>query len=110
MQNTGDGAEYREMSAKCQNCLDYADYIEKIWADGGYVKTKGWTIINARTSKPTTQGSIDVTLTIEAPPTEYKESADSPVLHHTGGTADYIVTVKQVDGSFSVLTFAQVAA
>ena len=31
MQNTGDGAEYREMSAECPNCLEYAHYIEGIW-------------------------------------------------------------------------------
>ena len=70
MQNTGDGADYREMSPGCPNCLEYADYIEGIWDCRGLREDGRVVHQSARTSKQTSQGQIDVTLTIEAAPTE----------------------------------------
>ncbi len=101
MQNSGDGADYRAMSTKCPNCLDYADYIEGIWKAGGYVKTDGWSIKSSHTSKPTSQGQLEVTIAVDAAPTEYKETARGDVKHHAGGKADFIITVADEHGESS---------
>ncbi len=110
MQNTGDGAEYREMSAKCKSCLDYADYIEGIYRKGGYVKTAGWTIQRARVSRLNSQGLLDVRITIDAAPTEYVEHEGGQVKQHRGGHVDFIITLRKTRSAWSTFSFAQVAS
>jgi hypothetical protein len=109
MQNTGDGTEYRAMSAKCKNCLRYASKIEAIYEAGGYVKTAGWRIRSTKVGQPTPEGIVDVTISIHAPRTEYVEARGGPVQEFAGGDADYIVTLVPDGESWQTSRSAQVA-
>ena len=48
MENTGDTAEYRELSSECKACTDLAKIIEGWYAAGGYVEWGGWKILSIR--------------------------------------------------------------
>jgi hypothetical protein len=109
MQNTGDGDDYRDMSAKCPNCLDYADYIEGIWEAGGYVKTDGWLIGRSRTSKPLDNGEVEVTIDVTSTPAEFVEKAGGPVQHYERHDLTYIVALRPSNRDWSVTNFSEVA-
>jgi hypothetical protein len=109
MQNTGDGGEYRRMSATCPNCQRYADYIEGIWKSGGYVKTGGWSIRSARTSKELSKGHYDVTIGIRSDAVEYSEEEGAPVKHYDASESTYVISVSPHRRQWLVTDFAQVA-
>jgi hypothetical protein len=110
MTHTGETGTYRAMSKGCKGCQDYADQIEQIYADGGYVETEGWNILRARTAGPTNQGIFEVRITVDAAPTKYVEKEGGPVRTLPGGRVDYIIYVTEVGDSFVTSDFAEVAS
>lgn len=109
MQNTGDGEDYRGMSAKCKSCLEYADYIVGIWKAGGYIETRGWIIRSSKASGPLTKGMRDVTIDVISTAAEFVEEAGGPVQHYERHKLTYIVTLAPRTDSWITVTFAQVA-
>jgi len=109
MQNTGDGSEYRRLSAKCSSCLEYASYIEGIWKAGGYVRTRGWLIKHAKTSKPLPTGELEVTIDVTSTAAEYSEEAGGPVKHYEEQELTYIISLQPLRGGWSSTRFAVVA-
>jgi len=109
MQNTGDGADYREMSPECPNCLEYADYIEGIWDAGGYVKTDGWLIKRSRTSEPTETGGVEVTIDVTSTPADFVAKEGDPVQHYEKHEQTYIVALQPIDDGWVATNFSEVA-
>lgn len=91
MQNTGEVAEYVELSSKCEPCRQTAERIERIYSDGGYVRTEGW-VIRKVIDRSGAGGGPVLDLQIESSPTEYKERASGEVKSLSGG--DIVMRVR----------------
>lgn len=45
-QNEGDTSEYRSMGPNCRPCSDFADQVDRIYADGGSVKLASLRVVS----------------------------------------------------------------
>lgn len=88
MQNSGDISEYERISGECETCMSVARRIEKIFANGGFVKTKGLAILSVK-DQAGTGGRRVVDVRVRSAPTVYKESADGREQRFPGGTITY---------------------
>ncbi|WP_110241001.1 hypothetical protein [Nocardioides gilvus] len=89
MQNTGETEEYRAITKGCESCGRLADRVEKIYAGGGFVNTKGGTVDRVE--------ALDATqhlVWMNNAPTTYRDSKDAPEKGYPGNDAKYVVTVK----------------
>ena len=84
MQNTGDVAEYVDLSRRCRSCVETATRVESFYKAGGYVRTKGWRLRSIR-KRPSSSDTAVYDLHIESSPTRYRESADAPIQRLRGG-------------------------
>ena len=91
MQNTGDVEQYAKLSAKCRPCIQTAERIERIYANGGYVRTRGWIIQRVIDRSPETGGRI-LDLEIKSTPTEFIERAGAQPQSFSGG--DIVIRVR----------------
>lgn len=87
MQNSGDIAEYSEVSAKCKTCMSVANRVQRIFAAGGYVETDGLQITQVMDRSSSQQPIFDVT--VRSAPTRLKESASAEVENLPGGSVTY---------------------
>lgn len=108
MQNSGDAAEYRELSTKCKPCNQTADQIEGFYANGGWVKTKGW-IIRKVVDRTGSGGAPVYDLQIDSSPTRYRESAGAEVQSLSGGPIVMRVRLN-ASAPWNVVQLTQVAS
>jgi hypothetical protein len=109
MQNTGDGTEYRAMSAKCSGCVEYADRIRDIYAAGGYVRTRGWMILRVRDARSDDEGRTQVTIDVKSTRTRYKENRESQPTTLPGGRLTYLISMRGDGDSWAITNAEQVA-
>ncbi len=109
MENTGETAEYRQLSRGCRPCQELADQIDAIYSKGGFVKTAGWTVLRLRVSHGDRANAVVVRALIDAAPTEYVERQGGPVLHLPGGQQTQLVTLSPVGATWRVTDVEQVA-
>lgn len=106
MQNTGDVAAYADLSRKCTSCIRTVERIKQIYADGGYVKTKGWVLRDVVDRSGTTGGPV-LDLDIRSSPTEFKENAGAEIQNLSGG--EIVMRVRLNRGApWQVLRLTQV--
>jgi len=105
MENTGETAEYRQISKGCVACNDLADLIEDWYAAGGYVEWDGWRI---QSIKAMASGSDEFVVRVRSSPTTYKESARGPVKTFDGGPGAHALTLEQQGKSWLVVRKAEV--
>lgn len=91
MQNSGEVTEYSALSSKCRPCLQTAERVERIYADGGFVKTDGW-IIEDVIDKSSTTGNPVLDLRIDSSPTTFREKAGAATQKLPGG--DIVMRVR----------------
>jgi len=96
MQNTGDVDAYLAASRGCSSCESAASIVTDYYAAGGYVRTKGRSLIALT---PIDEGKT-YDLKVRSAPTKYKESADAPVQGFPGGVSTYRVTLRQTDSGW----------
>jgi hypothetical protein len=105
MENTGDTAEYLEMSRECKACTGLAEIIEGWYEAGGYVEWGGW-----RITRITPRGdSTEFVVRVVSSPTKYKERAKGPVKTYPGGRGAHVLTLKPKGNSWVVTYKAMVA-
>lgn len=81
---TGDTAEYRAMTVGCDPCSRLADRIEGFYANGGWVKTQPWVVVDLRkVAGAGSRQTFEVAARIG--PARVKESASEPVTRLEGG-------------------------
>ena len=98
MLNTGDTAEYLAISKGCVPCEKTAQRVERFYARGGYVKTKGSRIDSIKRAG-TFDGNPAFEVRDTAQPTEYRESKSGPIKRLEGGrSASKLVLVKEQFG------------
>jgi hypothetical protein len=106
MFNTGDTAVYRAITEGCVPCKQTADDVEKYYAAGGYVKTKGSRIDSIKRAGRDGGNPVFV-VRRTAEPTRYRESKTGPVKRLAGGRTATRVTLvnEQFEGWLILETF-----
>ena len=105
IQRTGQTASFRAMSRHCEGCLEFADLVDRIYKNGGYVRTRGWRV--RRIEK------VDVhmfDLFVVASPTTYVTSRTGSVHHLPSGPAQFQLRLTKRGSSWNVASLIQLAA
>ena len=105
IQKTGRTAQFRSMSRGCKGCMKLANLVDRIYAHGGYVHTKGW-----RIEKVTRAGNQLFDLYVFSTRTTYSETGSGPVHHLPSGPAQFQLTVSRSGSSWNVTSLVQVAS
>lgn len=84
MQNSGSVDEYASLSSKCNACIETAERVRKIYANGGFVRTEGW-MLQKVTDRSGPRGGPILDLRIDSAPTTLKESSDAAEDSYPGG-------------------------
>jgi len=110
IQRTGDSAPFRALTYKCQACNGFADQVDQIYADGGYIHTKGSTIKSIKKS-PEWSATRPVYIAVtDSSPTTYLSSKDGKPDHFQGGiTHDSYELVKH-GGAWKVTNLEELAS
>lgn len=101
IQRTGDAAPYRAISGPdCRSCKSFATRVEKIYAAGGFVRTRGSRITDLRND-----GNGQWTVTLHAAPTEYRKTRSAATQRLGGGRYSYVVYIGRVSGDWRVASY-----
>ncbi|MBS2936565.1 hypothetical protein KDN32_02275 [Nocardioides sp. J2M5] len=106
MENTGETAEYRQLSADCEACVDLADLVEKWYAAGGFIEWDGWRVLEIKESS---SRSSDFMVRVRSSPTRYKESARGPVKTFDGGPGAHRLVLRREGASWVVTHKSEVS-
>ena len=88
MQNTGETAEYLQISGDCPQCKQVASRVESAFDAGGFFRTDGWTVLEiTERSQSAKRPVLDVR--VDSAPTTLKESKSSEKVRYPGGTLTY---------------------
>lgn len=104
-QVTGDVKEYRSLQRKCPPCMSLADRVEAIYADGGWIKTDGWSI-----RKIERNTKDDYYIDVTSAPTKYRESASAQVKSFEGGRRRHHIFLRETGDSWLVTEVLQVSS
>lgn len=107
MENTGDTAQYLEMSQRCQACTKLADLIQGYYKAGGSVRWDGWTIRTIEEEPGAGKNAYAVSVT--SAPTRYKESAAGPAKRLDGGSSTHLLRLARSGDSWIVVDKAELA-
>jgi hypothetical protein len=105
MENTGETAEYRELSSGCKACMDLADLVERWYSAGGFIEWQGWTIQRV---EPRGGSQTEFVVRVRSSPTKYKESARGPIKTFDGGPGAHLLVLDEKGESWVVTHKAEV--
>ena len=97
---SGDTEAFRAASMPgCGGCADYVDFVNGIYADGGYYQTGGWNdlrvVLSGRDS------GLLFAITATAPPVRYKLSRSAKARTTDGERFTFSVVLEEVKGQWS---------
>ena len=104
-QVTGHTQAYRDISRGCAPCDDFADRVDTIYSNGGYIRTDGSRILRITRSAP---GAFDVR--VASGPTEYAEAPGGEVTKIPGGEVTLRVSIVQSDQGWMLTDTTQLAS
>jgi hypothetical protein len=83
---SGDTQQLKELALKsCTVCTDFADRLDKIYADGGHVETDGFQVKSATMDAGMTEKAAGVLLNLNATPQTVFEKKGAKPEEHQGG-------------------------
>ena len=103
----GDTGEWRSMTPECDGCARSADFIDEVYANGGYVKTDGRRVLSVKETSADESGLVFSVRTKSAP-TELRRSSTAPIERMDGGTAELQVRIKQDAATWKFVDMWQV--
>lgn len=108
MQTSGDTTRYRAVNLNCSSCERFADQIDSIYRDGGYVHTRGGTVQRVRrVGGPRDRPQLRAT--VRSSPTSYLAVKGGDVESLPGGRNTYLITLKIKSGEWFVTDYAEVS-
>ena len=106
MQRTGDGAVFRSLSRRCEDCDDVADRYEGIYEAGGWIKGGDVTIDS--THRVQRDGRLETWIAeIHATPTRFKEGPQSEVQRLPGGAGAFRLILERASDFHVVELFQE---
>jgi hypothetical protein len=88
MQNTGETAEYLELSGDCPQCKQVAARVEAAFDAGGFFRTNGWSILKITDRSRSAKRPV-LDLRVDSAPTTLKEAKSDEVVRYPGGILVY---------------------
>lgn len=92
---TGDTDAFRAAArSTCSGCHDYVDFVDDIYSDGGYYRTKGWRELRVLLGGQ--DEDLMFTVTATASPVRYRLSSSAQVKQSERERFDFTVSVREV--------------
>lgn len=105
MQVSGEADAFRRLGPECESCIETADRVEQIYADGGAIEWAGWTILSIDPL-----GTPNAFRVVErSAPTRYRESAAAPWQRLAGGRTPHVIELNPSGDSWEVVRTAELA-
>lgn len=109
MQASGDTSAFRAMGDKCTTCATFADSVDRIHQQGGWIRFGG-TQIHRIERSGSLAGNPHWNVETRIAPTRYKESAGGDIVRLAGGPTTFQITLaKSGDHAWTVLDHSVVA-
>jgi hypothetical protein len=86
MMSSGETSEFLALADHCEYCNKISKTVGDIYAGGGNVKTKGWSVTSVQKPMSLGHAAISIKFYVNSAPTSYTESANGPVNNLKGGT------------------------
>lgn len=109
MLNTGDSSGYRAISTDCSECQGIADRVDAIYDNGGYIKTRGWTVEDTKRQGPASNEELQLVVRTFAQPTRYQEKAGGPKKRYAGGPITYRVAIKRTTEGWQLASVTELS-
>jgi len=110
MMKNGKTDAFLALTSDCAYCVDFSGRVSKMYAEGGYIRTRGWTIVSIQSPVMQSDGDVSVRFVINSAPTDYKESRSGAVQRFDGGTGlKKRATLTRVAGQWRVDYLAEVS-
>jgi hypothetical protein len=103
-QRSGDTSGYRALTHTCRSCDAFADLVDRIYRDGGYIRTEG-----ARVTSISRRANEVFDVEVRSSPTEYRESSSARVRRLPGGQVTYRVTIERRRDAWVIDDYAQLS-
>lgn len=104
MQNTGNTAEYLQVSSKCSSCRDFAQRVSTVYEAGGHIETDGWHVQSIRPV-----GGSRYRMVVNSSPTTVVEHKGADAKQFEGGRATYELAIRRRSQTWQVTDWAEVA-
>jgi hypothetical protein len=109
MQTSGKTAPFLRMTRACEGCEAVASHVKSAYAAGGWIHTKGWTLLKAVKSNGP-HHTLVAELFVDSAPTTYAESAGASPGHFSGGREHFQITLVPTPSTWVIVRFVEVAS
>lgn len=107
MEMRGSTKEYLALTSDCKPCRSLARQIGSARREGGFYRSRGWSIESMQVHVPRNVGRVNVA--VKSAPTSFKTSADASVQHYSGGDFTFRIAIRRSGSTWEVTNVAQVA-
>lgn len=102
VQTSGETGEFRSLGRDCKPCDKFADRIDSVYADGGWVKPPLQKLKSTKLKEKFSDGRRVYRASVLSPPWSYKEHGGAKVTKERGGPSTLQIELRQFDGSWLV--------
>lgn len=107
MEMHGSTHAYLALTRGCDPCRSLAAQIASARSNGGFYRSKGWSITSIEPAVVGKSGSVDVA--VQSAPTSFKTSSEAPTQHYIGGAFTFRLAVRRTETGWKVTNVTQVA-
>jgi hypothetical protein len=107
MEMHGSTSAYLALTRDCEPCRSLAAQIKGARSDGGFYRSKGWTITAMDPAVVGRSGSVDVS--VRSAPTAFKMTSRAAVQHYSGGAFTFRLAIRWTNTGWKVTGVTQVA-
>ena len=107
MENSGKTADYAALSQGCLPCDSLMKDVRKYYAAGGYIRWGGLKVLSVKAVGRRPGGAMGYAVTTDSTPTKYQQSAHSSIKSLKGGVTRELLSLKKIDGHYSVVARAR---
>jgi len=106
-ENDGETTEYRSLGPKCRPCIDFANQVDRIYADGGTIELATLDVVSV---EPVGPSSEQFTMTRVLGPTRVLDDSGIEEQSFPGGREVLTVFVRKSRGEWRVSNFLRTSA
>lgn len=108
MQKSGDTTTFRAMGSSCGTCETFADSVDRIYQQGGWIRFGG-TRIHQIVRSGSLDGNPHWNVQTQLAATRYRESSDGDTVRMAGGPTVFQITLTKADSDWRVADHSVVA-
>ena len=109
MENTGKTAEYAALSRGCIPCESLIKDVTKFYAAGGFIRWNGLSVLSVEKTGPRNGGATGYEVRTNSTPTHYKKRAGGRLTTLKGGVTTELLSLKRIDGDWTLVARARVS-